>query len=202
MTVPGDTARAVAPHDLFARLAAALATASRTDRHAIVIVDVDDLTAINRTHGTAAGDGVVDAVWRAVAGALGGDELAARWAGDQFVVFLPGAGRRAARRRARAIVAAVAAPAAPGRAAISASAGVAASPAHRRDERDADRGGRGRPVPGQARRSRAGSRARTLSGPTAPGRRPGGRSPPAATRAPTLSRARAAAGPASARCRA
>ena len=130
MTVPGDTARAVAPHDLFARLAAALATASRTDRHAIVIVDVDDLTAINRTHGTAAGDGVVDAVWRAVAGALGGDELAARWAGDQFVVFLPGAGRRAARRRARAIVAAVAAPAAPGRAAISASAGVAASPAH------------------------------------------------------------------------
>ena len=130
MTVLRDSPLTVAPHDLFARLAAALAAASRTDRHAIVIVDVDDLTAINRTHGTAAGDAVVDAVWRGVAGALEGDERVARWAGDQFVVFLPGAGRRAALRRARAIVDAVAAPAADGMPAVSVSAGVAASPAH------------------------------------------------------------------------
>ena len=130
MTVTATRPRTVAAHDLFARLAAALAASSRADRHAIVIVDVDDLTAVNRTHGTAAGDAVLDAVSRGLGAALQRDELAARWAGDQFAVLLPGAGRRAALRRARVIVGAVAAPAAAGVPAVSVSAGVAASPAH------------------------------------------------------------------------
>jgi diguanylate cyclase (GGDEF)-like protein/PAS domain S-box-containing protein len=63
------------------------------DSHAVAMVDVDGLKAVNDTYGHQAGD----AVLLAVASALSRDgAVVGRYGGDEFVVVLPGADRAAA----------------------------------------------------------------------------------------------------------
>ena len=106
--------------ELFRELAALLADdPSRVRRHAIAVLDVDGLTAINRERGARAGDAVLAAVADALARELRPGERAAWWAGDQYVALFPGIGRRQAIRRTRRILA---------RLPVALSAGVAAYP--------------------------------------------------------------------------
>jgi diguanylate cyclase (GGDEF)-like protein/PAS domain S-box-containing protein len=73
--------------------------------HAVAMIDVDGLKAINDTYGHQVGD----AVLRAVAGALSRDgALLGRYGGDEFVALLPGADRGAAERYRQGVLAALA----------------------------------------------------------------------------------------------
>jgi diguanylate cyclase (GGDEF)-like protein len=111
-------------HELF-RTLARLTTAdcSERRRHALALVDVDELGTINADEGVTAGTRALLLVLRSMAGTLRHGEHAARWAGDQYVLLLPGIGRRAALRRTRRIVSVV-----NREAGLSVSAGVAIYP--------------------------------------------------------------------------
>ncbi len=62
----------------------------------VVFADLDGLKAINDRHGHAAGDRAIRAAAVALRGALRGDDVVARLAGDEFVVLVPGVGRSGA----------------------------------------------------------------------------------------------------------
>ncbi|HET6948758.1 MAG TPA: GGDEF domain-containing protein [Acidimicrobiales bacterium] len=79
--------------------------AERRRAHALALLDVDGLAEINRAYGWPAGDAVVGRLSVALLDAVNADEQAAHWAGDQFVVVMPGATRHRALRRTRQIVA-------------------------------------------------------------------------------------------------
>jgi diguanylate cyclase (GGDEF)-like protein len=96
-------------------------------RHAIALLDVDRLTEINLAYGRPAGAAVLERVSTALEHALKPGEEAAYWAGDQYVVLLPGVSRRAALRRTRRILTSVGSASAGGLA-VSVSAGVAVYP--------------------------------------------------------------------------
>jgi diguanylate cyclase (GGDEF)-like protein/PAS domain S-box-containing protein len=67
----------------------ALARAARTGAAtALLFLDVDHFKAINDTHGHAAGDEVLQVFARRIAGAIRASDMAARFAGDEFVVVL------------------------------------------------------------------------------------------------------------------
>jgi diguanylate cyclase (GGDEF)-like protein len=116
--------------DLFRALALLLEASSGRARHSIVLIDVDGLTEINRSLGADAGGAVLAHVSRALAGGLEAEETAAHWAGDQYVLLLPGAGTRTAVRRARRLVEGVAERPASRGVAVTATAGVATFPVH------------------------------------------------------------------------
>lgn len=59
----------------------------RDFRGALLMVDVDLFKRINDHHGHAAGDGVLVEVARRLAAAVRGDDLVARWGGEEFLVF-------------------------------------------------------------------------------------------------------------------
>jgi diguanylate cyclase (GGDEF)-like protein/PAS domain S-box-containing protein len=75
---------------------------------AVAVIDVDHFKAYNDSYGHPAGDRCLQAVARAISGALrrAGD-LAARWGGEEFVVLLPATGGSNAERVAETIRAAV-----------------------------------------------------------------------------------------------
>jgi diguanylate cyclase (GGDEF)-like protein len=123
---PAASGRSAA--EVFHRLAVLLdGDGAPRSRHAIALLDIDRLTQINRLYGTPAGDAVLERVSTALEQATRPTERAARWAGDQYVVLLQGASRRAALRRTHRILTRVAGAAAGGPA-VSISAGVAAYP--------------------------------------------------------------------------
>ncbi|OWL94742.1 hypothetical protein CBQ26_14580 [Deinococcus indicus] len=74
------------------------------ERGALLLLDVDSFKAVNDRHGHAAGDEVLAAVGRVLAGHVPGGAVAARWGGEEFIVWAPldlgGAARLAERLRA------------------------------------------------------------------------------------------------------
>ena len=87
--------------------AAARALAERGDGPvALLVIDVDHFKLVNDTYGHLQGDDVLRAVADVLTGA-GPDALVGRYAGDEFVVLLPGAAAEAAREVAERLRAAV-----------------------------------------------------------------------------------------------
>ncbi|QKE65543.1 GGDEF domain-containing protein [Aquipseudomonas campi] len=74
----------------------------------LVIVDLDDFSAINRLYGHAEGDRVLQALTQLLLLNLRRQDLLCRLAGDRFVVLLPHTGERQARQLAEELQAAVA----------------------------------------------------------------------------------------------
>ena len=56
---------------------------------ALLMVDVDHFKRVNDHHGHAAGDRVLVEVARRLSAAMRGDDLVARWGGEEFLVFAP-----------------------------------------------------------------------------------------------------------------
>ena len=61
----------------------------RAFRGALLMVDVDHFKRVNDHHGHAAGDRVLVEVARRLSAAMRGDDLVARWGGEEFLVFAP-----------------------------------------------------------------------------------------------------------------
>ncbi len=59
---------------------------------AFILMDVDDFKQINDQYGHAVGDQVLIQVSRVLQAVAGGQDVAGRWGGEEFAVFLPGAG--------------------------------------------------------------------------------------------------------------
>ena len=74
---------------------------------ALVALDLDNFKEINERFGHTAGDELIGAIGRAIGEALGEDGIAARPAGDEFALLLPGASRGDARRVAERVAKAI-----------------------------------------------------------------------------------------------
>jgi len=61
----------------------------RAFRGALLMVDVDHFKRVNDHHGHVAGDRVLLEVARRLGAAMRGDDLVARWGGEEFLVFAP-----------------------------------------------------------------------------------------------------------------
>ena len=62
----------------------------------LLILDVDDLRAVNRAYGYRAGDAVLKKSARAISGSLRSGDFAARWIGDDFLILAPETSAQAA----------------------------------------------------------------------------------------------------------
>lgn len=72
-------------------------TASRNNRDvSVILFDIDGFKQINDTHGHAAGDEVLIAAASIVAQSAREGDVAARWGGEEFILFLPETSRAAA----------------------------------------------------------------------------------------------------------
>jgi diguanylate cyclase (GGDEF)-like protein len=104
----------------------ALAIATRNGREfAVVMADVDFFKAINDSFGHHAGDAVLAAFARRLAGALRAQDRAYRYGGEEFCVLLPATDADGARVLAERLREAVALPSTAGMHAVTASFGVA-----------------------------------------------------------------------------
>ena len=63
--------------------------AERAFRGALLMVDIDHFKRVNDHHGHATGDRVLVEVGRRLGAAMRGDDLVARWGGEEFLVFAP-----------------------------------------------------------------------------------------------------------------
>lgn len=61
--------------------------------YALIFIDLDDFKQINDNNGHKAGDVALQAVGRTIAGFLRESDLASRWGGEEFCIFLPGSSR-------------------------------------------------------------------------------------------------------------
>jgi diguanylate cyclase (GGDEF)-like protein len=81
--------------------------APRRDPLSVLFVDVDKLEGLNERHGHAAGDEVLRAVTRVLAGLLRREDAVVRWGGEELVLLLPAVDLTTAARvaeRARAAI--------------------------------------------------------------------------------------------------
>ncbi len=65
---------------------------------AVLVLDVDHFKRINDEHGHAVGDEVIRALGSIISSSVRADDLAFRMGGEEFGVFMPGAGEKAAER--------------------------------------------------------------------------------------------------------
>jgi diguanylate cyclase (GGDEF)-like protein len=72
------------------------ASESAQTPYAVLMVDVDHLRNVNDAFGHAAGDSVLNLVARSLQRSIRNTDFAARYAGDEFTVLLPGATREVA----------------------------------------------------------------------------------------------------------
>lgn len=70
------------------------------ERFAMVVLDIDRFKRINDGHGHAVGDQVIRQLGQAIRDCVRGQDLAGRYGGEEFAVFLPGADLDGARRMA------------------------------------------------------------------------------------------------------
>jgi diguanylate cyclase (GGDEF)-like protein len=103
---------------------------ARAARHglplSLLLLDVDELKALNDLHGHRAGDAALCHVATAIRGGLRASDIAARWGGDEFVLLAPNTRTDEAIRLAERVRSLVAtAPAQAGIAAVTISMGVA-----------------------------------------------------------------------------
>jgi len=102
-----DTLKREASHDPLTRLnnrrlfleriqQAVARTAATGESFSIVFLDVDGLKRINDTFGHLAGDALLREVSNALTDAVRGEDVVARYGGDEFVVLLPSTGAAAA----------------------------------------------------------------------------------------------------------
>jgi diguanylate cyclase (GGDEF)-like protein len=76
----------------------------------VVMVDLDHFKQINDRHGHAAGDAILRTAASSLRSVLRGEDLVARWGGEEFILFLPNTDSRAAllvAEKARSTLAAV-----------------------------------------------------------------------------------------------
>ena len=105
---------------------------SNAGRHghvtSVMLLDLDHFKEINDAHGHAHGDDVLKAAAEALGQCVRQGDVAARWGGEEFIVFLPetrAAAAAALAERLRAAIAAMRIPHAAGETAVTASFGVA-----------------------------------------------------------------------------
>lgn len=137
--------RHLAGHDLLTNLpnrrlfkencADALARLSGTASAAVVCLDLDRFKPVNDTLGHPVGDRLLEAVAHRLRTLLQPGDLASRFGGDEFVVYLADATAASAEQTARHIIETVSAPydIAEHHIAIGCSAGIALAPFHGRD---------------------------------------------------------------------
>jgi diguanylate cyclase (GGDEF)-like protein len=89
-------------------LARELARSRRHDKPlAVVVADLDHFKRINDTHGHQAGDAVLRAAARQMAGLVRASDVACRYGGEEFVLILPDSTKEDALRKAQALCDAV-----------------------------------------------------------------------------------------------
>ena len=76
-------------------------------RHGLLLVDIDHFKAINDNFGHAAGDAVIIGIAARIAGAIGPDNVCARWGGDEFIVLLHDSAPQSLRAIAAGVMAAI-----------------------------------------------------------------------------------------------
>lgn len=76
-------------------------------RHGLLLVDIDHFKSINDTFGHAAGDAVIIEISRRIAECVGGDNICARWGGDEYIVLLQDSAPHLLRANAFGVMAAI-----------------------------------------------------------------------------------------------
>ena len=74
---------------------------------ALLLVDIDHFKRVNDGHGHAAGDSVLVEVSRRLSSAVRGEDVVARWGGEEFLIYMPGAGGSQAQALAERVLQAV-----------------------------------------------------------------------------------------------
>ena len=74
---------------------------------ALLMVDIDHFKHVNDGHGHAAGDSVLVEVSRRLSGVVRGDDVLARWGGEEFLIYMPGVDASQAQALAQRVLQAV-----------------------------------------------------------------------------------------------
>lgn len=76
-------------------------------RHGLLLIDIDHFKSINDNSGHAAGDAVIIEIARRIAESIGGDNVCARWGGDEYIVLLADSAPHLLRANAFGVMAAI-----------------------------------------------------------------------------------------------